>query len=729
MTASPFSSANFALNTSFNASFSGWQNSGAVENFCQEFPPEQAVELAVFLQCLSQALNQSYILDEVFDDIGQVLTSTFAFDAFTFALLEPSGQGIMRLIQISADGFADVMQENNRSTLPDPILQPIIQHRSAAFLGLEHQQSSILFPGFPAVTAVYPLVNKGVLLGLLACSKSVDAIVQAEQQQQQQRTQEAAPNLYGSPTVPTANAIEKRSNPFANPARYFSLKEQRFLEASLPLLALSLEHAHLYTRSQNLRGRMFLMHRMNLAIRQSLNLDEMLGKAASELGQLLGVSRCFVYAFNAPMPLVIHAETILNNAPPKVLPPFIYHQHGLKPFRPEKPYNQPFQFEWEVLQAWIKQQQESGSRSPVGYQLNEHHLPFEPLYFTPANQNFTKTWLGPNAVYEKHQIQSLCLYPIVSSEAWLGVLVLHQCDKVRLWAMEDQELLAGIAEHLGLAMGQARLFSQVQEQNTKIERAYAELQEAQVQLVQTEKMAVLGQFVAGIAHEVNTPLGSIISNTQTLQRLLERTKAELPPEEFAPETTVSAYWAMANELLGINELAGSRIKEIIVNLRNFARLDDSDQVPADLHEALDSTLLILRSSFPASLILTKHYAENLPKVRCFLGPINQVLMNLMGNALHAMEDVAVPVLTLRTGVAMHEQLGNAVFVAIQDNGKGIAPEHLAKIFDPGFTTKARGVGTGLGLALCYKTAEKHKGLLTVDSKPNEGACFTLWLPL
>jgi signal transduction histidine kinase len=715
------SSAHFSANTTFNTSFSGWQNSGSIEQFCQEFPPEQAVELAVFLQCLSQALNQSYILDEVFDDIGQVLTNTFNFDAFTFALLEPSGQGIMRLIQISPDGFADVTQEHNRSTLPDPILQPIIQHRTAAFLGLEHQHSSILFPGFPAVTAVYPLVNKGVLLGLLACSKSIDAL------QANATAQAVESPLYGSPT--SGEAAFNTSNPFANPAQYFSLKEQRFLEASLPLLALSLEHAHLYTRSQNLRGRMFLMHRMNLAIRQSLNLGEMLTKAASELGQLLGASRCFVYAFETPMPLVVEAEAILGNPPPKVLPPFTYHQHGLKPFRPEKPYNQPFRFEWEVLQAWINQLNETGTRSTVGYQLNEHHLPFEPLYFTPASQTHSKTWLGPSAVYEKHQVQSLCLYPIVSSEAWLGVLVLHQCDKVRLWAMEDQELLAGIAEHLGLAMGQARLFSQVQEQNTQLEQAYDDLQEAQVQLVQTEKMAVLGQFVAGIAHEVNTPLGSIISNTQTLTRLLERTKAALPTEAFTPETTVSSYWQMANELLGINELAGSRIKEIIVNLRNFARLDDSDQVPADLHEALDSTLLILRSSFPQSLILEKHYATNLPKVNCFLGPINQVLMNLMGNALHAMEAVTVPVLTLRTGVALHEQLGQAVFISIQDNGKGIAPEHLSKIFDPGFTTKARGVGTGLGLALCYKTAEKHKGLLTVDSKPNEGACFTLWLPL
>jgi signal transduction histidine kinase len=317
----------------------------------------------------------------------------------------------------------------------------------------------------------------------------------------------------------------------------------------------------------------------------------------------------------------------------------------------------------------------------------------------------------------------------VSSEAWLGVLVLHQCDKVRLWAMEDQELLAGIAEHLGLAMGQARLFSQVQQQHTQLEQAYDALQEAQLQLVQTEKMAILGQFVAGIAHEVNTPLGSIISNTQTLQRLLERTKGALPASVFEADSPISGYWAMANELLGINNLAGSRIKEIIVNLRNFARLDDSDQVAADLHEALDSTLLILRSSFPASLVLEKDYSENLPKVRCFLGPINQVLINLMGNALHAMADVPVPVLRLQTGVSVHEQLGKAVFIAIADNGKGIAAEHLGKIFDPGFTTKGRGVGTGLGLALCYKTVEKHRGLLTVASKPNEGACFTLWLPL
>jgi signal transduction histidine kinase len=322
------------------------------------------------------------------------------------------------------------------------------------------------------------------------------------------------------------------------------------------------------------------------------------------------------------------------------------------------------------------------------------------------------------------------LYPIVSSEAWLGVLVLHQCDKVRQWAMEDQELLTGIAEHLGLAMGQARLFAKVQQQKTTIETAYAELQTAQVQLVQTEKMAVLGQFVAGVAHEVNTPLGSIISNNQTIQRLLERLEGVLPASCFAePESSVTKYWTMAKELLGISELAGSRIKEIILNLRNFARLDEDQKIVADLHEALDSTVLIIRNNFPKTLVLNKQYAENLPKVSCYLGPINQVLMNLMGNALHAMADVPNPVLTLSTGVVNHEVLGCAVFVSVQDNGKGIAPEHLQKVFDPGFTTKSRGVGTGLGLALCYKTMEKHNGLLTVTSTVNEGACFTLWLPL
>lgn len=726
MSSSSFSAENFMPNQGFNNRFVGWQHPGVIEEFCQSFSPQESVELAVFLQRLSQALNQSYILDEVFDDIGQVLTSTFNFDAFTFALLEPSGQGIMRLIQISKDGFADVQQEHNRSTLPDPILQPIIQHRTAAFLGLAQQSSSILFPGFPAVTAVYPLVNKGVLLGLLAGSKAVETLVELEQAGLTTNTEAV---LYGSPIEPI---VANSKTPFTEPARYFSSTEQRFLEASLPLLALSLEHAHLYTRSQNLRGRMHLMQRMNLAIRQSLNLGEMLGKAASELGQLLGVSRCFVYAFETPLPLQQDMAALMQQPLPAVLPPFVYAQHGLKPFKVDKPHHQPFQFEWAVLQAWLQCLSVSGSGSRVkkGYQLNEHSLPFEPIYFTPVAQAETLPWLGPKEVYEKHQIQSLCLYPIVSSEAWLGVLVLHQCDKVRQWAMEDQELLTGIAEHLGLAMGQARLFAKVQQQKTTIETAYAELQTAQVQLVQTEKMAVLGQFVAGVAHEVNTPLGSIISNNQTIQRLLERLEGVLPPVCFAePESPVTKYWAMAKELLGISELAGSRIKEIIVNLRNFARLDEDQKILADLHEALDSTVLIIRNNFPKTLVLNKQYAENLPKVSCYLGPINQVLMNLMGNALHAMADTPNPVLTLTTGVAQHETLGRAVFVSVQDNGKGIAPEHLPKVFDPGFTTKSRGVGTGLGLALCYKTMEKHQGLLTVESTVNEGACFTLWLPL
>jgi signal transduction histidine kinase len=190
-----------------------------------------------------------------------------------------------------------------------------------------------------------------------------------------------------------------------------------------------------------------------------------------------------------------------------------------------------------------------------------------------------------------------------------------------------------------------------------------------------------------------------------------------------------------DSLLSLNRLAGSRIQEIVRNLRNFARLDESELKCVDLREGIESTILLLQSSLEPRVQLIRRYGPDVPPVQCYPGLLNQVFMNLLVNAGHAigeaMADPAVPpdVPMTITITTFWDAASETVSVVIRDTGKGIAPENLAKVFDPGFTTKGVGVGTGLGLALCYRIVEKHGGRISVESAPNAGAAFTVRLPL
>jgi two-component system, NtrC family, sensor kinase len=228
-------------------------------------------------------------------------------------------------------------------------------------------------------------------------------------------------------------------------------------------------------------------------------------------------------------------------------------------------------------------------------------------------------------------------------------------------------------------------------------------------------MAMLGQFVAGIAHEVNTPLGTLIANDDTVKRCLEQIEVK--------DDKGNKYRVTAMELLKINQMASERIMEIVRNLRNFARLDESDLKQVDLHEGIDSTLLLIRSSIKPEIRIIKQYGD-IPPIQCFPGLLNQVFMNLLINASHSIDERGT--ITIETRYKPGEQ---QVEIAIHDTGKGIAPENLTKIFDPGFTTKGVGVGTGLGLALCYKIMEKHRGRVLVDSVVGEGTTMTVVLPV
>jgi two-component system, NtrC family, sensor kinase len=241
-------------------------------------------------------------------------------------------------------------------------------------------------------------------------------------------------------------------------------------------------------------------------------------------------------------------------------------------------------------------------------------------------------------------------------------------------------------------------------------------------VVNQAKLATLGMLLAGVAHEVNTPLGAINSNHDVLRRALEKLQAILADDVVEPHELeeVRRIVKAVDGILRVNDIAVTRITTLVRSLRTFGRLDRARIDWADLHEGIDSTLAILAHE-TSGIAIERDYGE-LPAVRCHPDQLNQVWMNLTMNAVQAMTDGGA--LAIRT---RHE--GEQVTVVFADTGAGIEPEHLDRIFEPGFTTKHGRVGMGLGLLITRQVVDHHRGRIGVESKPGVGTTFTVTLPV
>ena len=264
------------------------------------------------------------------------------------------------------------------------------------------------------------------------------------------------------------------------------------------------------------------------------------------------------------------------------------------------------------------------------------------------------------------------------------------------------------------------------------------LEEAQAQLLQSEKMAAIGQLAAGVAHEINNPVGFVYSNLNSLRGYLDQLmglvdglQAQVQASGHAELIQAcsalgqAADYAFLREdtpvLLGESREGLERVKRIVKDLRDFSHVDNGEWQLADLHQGLDSTLNVIWNEVKFKAQIVKQYGE-LPPVQCIASQINQVFLNLIVNAAQAIVEHGT--ITLRTGT-----LDDGVFVEIQDDGPGV-PEALARrIFEPFFTTKPVGKGTGLGLSVSYNIIERHHGQLSVSSPPGGGACFRIVLPV
>jgi signal transduction histidine kinase len=317
--------------------------------------------------------------------------------------------------------------------------------------------------------------------------------------------------------------------------------------------------------------------------------------------------------------------------------------------------------------------------------------------------------------------RSLLCVPLRSHDRIVGVLqVLNR--KGGPFSDEDESLLMALAGMGGVAIENAGLYEnleeKVQERTAELTRALQELRETQAQLVQSEKMAALGDLVAGVAHEINTPLGAVNSNTDLTARIVAKVRSVLPAA--AESETAERHLARAAELADVSREACRRIGEIVRSLRNFARLDEAERKPADLHEGLESTLTLAHHLLKDRITVRREFGT-LPQIDCHPNQLNQVFLNLIVNAAQAIEGPGE--ITLRTRAA-----GAEVSVEVADSGNGIAPENLRRIFDPGFTTKGVGVGTGLGLAICYRIVRDHGGRIEVESEVGRGSTFRVVLP-
>ncbi|MCC5606099.1 PAS domain-containing sensor histidine kinase [Nostoc sp. CHAB 5834] len=318
---------------------------------------------------------------------------------------------------------------------------------------------------------------------------------------------------------------------------------------------------------------------------------------------------------------------------------------------------------------------------------------------------------------------------------------------------EQKQVEAALRRSNGvLKQAEADLRQQTQE----LETALSKLQNTQIQLIQSEKMSSLGQLVAGVAHEINNPVSFIYGNispadeyTKSLFSLLELYQKYYPQpvkaiHEFANLIELDFLRSDLPKLFQSMMIGAERIREIVLSLRTFSRLDEAEMKRVDIHEGIDSTMMIIQSRLKATnqrpkIEVIKEYG-NLPLIECYAGQLNQVFMNILVNAIDALEDSSVTgrwsakkrLITDNPRIYIRTKLltPNQVTIGIADNGLGI-PENVKKqLFNPFFTTKPVGKGTGMGLAISHQIiTEKHGGSLECISQPGVGAEFIIRIPL
>ena len=351
-----------------------------------------------------------------------------------------------------------------------------------------------------------------------------------------------------------------------------------------------------------------------------------------------------------------------------------------------------------------------------------------------------------------HGVRAFISSPLRVKDRAYGALTVVSSQPHR-FADSDVELVAAVANHVALAVDRAESFrtiedlsrgledkvrvrtEQLRAANEELQAAYRDLQATQMQLVQREKMASVGQLVAGVAHELNNPIGFVFSNVTTLDDFVRRLRAMLEdyralPLPAAEQQRIDERWSalkvdyalkyLDSMIQGIREGA-ERARKIVRDLRVFARGQDESVQPVDLHEEIESSLTLLNHLLKDRITVRRVFGD-LPSVECIRSQVDQVFLNLLANAAQAIEGPGE--ITVET-----RRDGDDAVVAIRDTGPGIPADVIGRVFDPFFTTKPVGEGTGLGLSISYEIVKKHGGEIRAESPAGGGAVFTVRLPV
>ncbi|MBD2522994.1 ATP-binding sensor histidine kinase [Nostoc sp. FACHB-133] len=379
---------------------------------------------------------------------------------------------------------------------------------------------------------------------------------------------------------------------------------------------------------------------------------------------------------------------------------------------------------------------------------------FRTQQYLVLNDAITTEPFNLDIYIQESKIKSIFCLPIIYQSQLTGIIYLENQLSSGAFVTERIEVLKVLVSQMAIAIQNARLYTREQDKSRELEQSIKDLQEAQLQLIQSEKMSSLGNLVAGVAHEINNPVGfitgSIAQAKDTVNDLigylqLYREKFPNPGaeiEEKAEEIDIDFLLEDLPKMIDGMTVGTQRIRNISTSLRTFSRADTTSKVLANIHEGIDSTLLILQHRLKAdhnrpAIQVIKEYG-NIPLVKCYLGQLNQVFMNIIANAIDALEEANIGrsfmevqesypnIITILTKI----EENNNLTIKIQDNAKGMSEEVKACIFENLFTTKCVGKGTGLGLSISRQIIiENHSGSLICESVLGQGTEFIISIPV
>lgn len=475
------------------------------------------------------------------------------------------------------------------------------------------------------------------------------------------------------------------------------------------------------TRLQSLLSRTQLLNRISTEIRNSLNLDTILQNAVNAIFYEIKVDICtFIWYYKDAKPPTLKTVKEQTN---------------------------------QKISKWL------GSYPVDKFPKLFDHIFHGKIYRLDVVSRSTDEPL--KALCKDSGIDSYLVLPVHTAGGKIGGFEMGRsqkdsaksCECDRPWLDDEIELLQSIGTQVAIAIYQAELYQESKAKSKQLQRAYQELQETQVQLIQAEKMSSLGQLVAGVAHEINNPVSFIYGNlsytsnyTDSLLELIDIYQQFYPHphqkiKDYIKDIDLDFIKDDFPKIISSMTNGASRIRDIVKSLRTFSRLDEANLKSVDLHENIDSTLVILQNRlhsnqlYPAIEVI-KDYG-NLPLFQCYSSLLNQVFMNLLINGIQAIEEqreVLNNQLKLdyigRIIIKTYISSQNKIIISIKDNGIGIQSQDQNKIFNPFFTTKPVGKGTGMGLPTSYQIiTQNHQGDLRFSSVPGGGSKFVIELPL